>query len=135
MTTWLLVQCVGTPLVAGKTSYELHGSLNYQTLINKVKKGNTIVIRSKSVGNPGASLYSSSHSSLPYRFEAGLFSFYCFVCGIQRSNYRLRGGAGICTLKKEMKSSNTLIPPYPVWVLTAAASQNFQKLCRCREEE
>ncbi len=105
---------MGTPLVAGKTSYELHGSLNYQTLINKVEKGNTIVIRSKSVGNPGASLYSSSHSSLPYRLEAGLFShFIVFLCGIQRSNYRKRGGAGICTLKKEMNSSNTLIPPYP----------------------
>ena len=38
LTTWLLVQCVGTPLVAGKTSYELYGSLNYQTLVNKVKK-------------------------------------------------------------------------------------------------
>ncbi len=30
-----MVQLVGMPLVCGKISYELYGSLNYQTLVNK----------------------------------------------------------------------------------------------------
>ncbi len=36
MVSWTLVGLVGSPLLAGALSYKLYGSLNYQTLIDKL---------------------------------------------------------------------------------------------------